>query len=165
MVIPFFKPQINKGDPRHYFKKSEKIIKGRHCHCCQICKQSMYISFDISTSLALLESSWVPKEAENLKEHEFLALIRCFQLNLNKLRKTTKKWCFSILFGPILDVFEDFSNLTEKQRLKPKNSCSMRFVACFGTQLDSRIARLVEQNNSEVKKPCVNLGSDFILFE
>ena len=51
---------------------------------------------------------------------------------------------FSILVGPILDVFEDFSNLTEKQQLKPKNSCSLMFFASFGTQLDPRSARLVE---------------------
>ena len=63
---------------------------------------------------------------------------------------------FSILFVPILDVFVDFSNLIEKQRLKPKNSCSLRFSTSFGTQLDPRSARLVERNNSEVKKPCVS---------
>ena len=69
--------------------------------------------------------------------------------------KNLKKWPFSILFGPILDVFEDFLILNEKQQLKPKNSRSLRFFTSFGTQLDPRIARLVERNKSEVKKPRV----------
>ena len=97
------------------------------------------------------------KKRKTSRNMNFLVWVAVFQLNLNKLRKTTKKWRFSILFGPILDVFEDFSNLTEKQQLKPKNSCTLRFLASFGTQLDHRSERLVEWNNSEVKKPCVEM--------
>ena len=43
-----------------------------------------------STSLALLGSSWVPKKAENLKEHECLGLSRCFSVRIKKSSKTSK---------------------------------------------------------------------------
>ena len=43
-----------------------------------------------STSLALLGSSWVPKEAKNLKEHEFLGLSCCFSVRFEKSSKTSK---------------------------------------------------------------------------
>ena len=43
-----------------------------------------------TTSIALLGSSWVPKEAKNLKEHEFLGLSRCFSVRFEKSSKTSK---------------------------------------------------------------------------
>jgi len=58
-------------------------------------------------------------------------------------------------FGWILDVFEDFSILTEKQRLKPRKSNSLKNFASLDPQLDPQVARLVEWNESGVKKPCV----------
>ena len=45
---------------------------------------------NISTSLTLPESSWVPKEVKNLMEHEFLGLSRCFSVRFEKSSKTSK---------------------------------------------------------------------------
>ena len=42
--------------------------------------------------------------------------------------------------------FEDYSILAEKQRLKPKNSNSLKFFASFDTLLDPRGAKVVETN-------------------
>ena len=50
------------------------------------------------------------------------------------------------IFWHILDVFEDYSILAEKQRLKPKNSNSLKFFASFDTLLDPRCAKVVEIN-------------------
>ena len=47
-------------------------------------------------------------------------------------------------FGSILDIFEDFSILAEKQRLKPRKSNSLMNFASLDTQLDPQVARLVE---------------------
>ena len=47
-------------------------------------------------------------------------------------------------FGSILDIFEDFSILAEKQRLKPRKSNSLMNFASLDTQLDPQLARLVE---------------------
>ena len=41
-----------------------------------------------------------------------------------------------------MDVFEDSSILTEKQRLKPKDSSSLKFFASFDTLLDPRDAKV-----------------------
>ena len=57
--------------------------------------------------------------------------------------------------GLILNVFEDFSILAEKQRLKPRKSNSLMNFASLDPQLDPQVARLVEWNESGVKKPCV----------
>ena len=54
-----------------------------------------------------------------------------------------------------MDVFEDFSILAEKQRLKPRKLNSLMNFASLDTQLDPQVARLVEWNESGVKKPCV----------
>ena len=43
-----------------------------------------------------------------------------------------------------MDVFEDFSILAEKQRLKPRKSNSLMDFASLDTQLDPKVARLVE---------------------
>ena len=48
------------------------------------------------------------------------------------------------VFGWILDVFEDSSILTEKQRPKPKNSNSLKFFASFDTLHDPRAAKVKE---------------------
>ena len=40
--------------------------------------------------------------------------------------------------------FEVYSNMTEKQRLKPKNSSSLQLFASFDTLLDPRGAKVVE---------------------
>ena len=47
-------------------------------------------------------------------------------------------------FGSILDIFEDFSILAEKQQLKPRKSNSLMNFASLDTQLDPQLARLVE---------------------
>ena len=60
-------------------------------------------------------------------------------------------------FGSILDIFEDFSILAEKQRLKPRKSNSLMNFASLDTQLDPQLARLVEWNESGVKKPSVHM--------
>ena len=49
-------------------------------------------------------------------------------------------------FGSILEIFEDFSILAEKQRLKPKNSNSLKFFASFDSLLDPRCAKVVQIN-------------------
>ena len=62
------------------------------------------------------------------------------------------------VFGSILDIFEDFLVLTEKQRTKPKNSSSLKFSASSDTQFAPKDARLVERNDSGGKYPCVARG-------
>ena len=47
-------------------------------------------------------------------------------------------------FGSILDVFEDFSILAERRRLKPRKSNFLMNFASLDTQLDAQVARLVE---------------------
>ena len=47
-------------------------------------------------------------------------------------------------FGSILDIFEDFSILAEKQWLKPRKSNSLMNFASFDAQLDPQVTRLVE---------------------
>ena len=47
-------------------------------------------------------------------------------------------------FGSILDIFEDFSILAEKQQLKPRKLNSLINFASLETQLDPHVARLVE---------------------
>ena len=59
-------------------------------------------------------------------------------------------------FGSILDIFEVFSIMAEKQRLKPRKSNSLMNFASLGAQLDPQLAKLVEWNESGVKKPSVS---------
>ena len=47
-------------------------------------------------------------------------------------------------FGKILNIFEDFSILAEKQRLKPRKSNSLMNFPSLDPQLDPQVARLVE---------------------
>ena len=47
-------------------------------------------------------------------------------------------------YGSILDIFEDFSILAEKQRLKPRKSNSLMNFASLEAQLDPQLARLAE---------------------
>ena len=47
-------------------------------------------------------------------------------------------------FGCILDIFEDFSFLAEKQRLKPRKSNFLMNFASLDPQLDLQVARLVK---------------------
>ena len=47
-------------------------------------------------------------------------------------------------FGSILDIFEDFSILAEKQRLKPRKLNSLMNFASLDAQFDPQVARLVE---------------------
>ena len=62
-------------------------------------------------------------------------------------------------FGWILDVFEDFSILAEKQRLKPRKSNSLMNFSSLDAQLDPLVTRLVEWNESGVKKPSVMMNA------
>ena len=97
----------------------------------------------ISTSLATWGSNWASKEAKFIKEFNFLGFSRCFSA---KIKQTSKNHPKMAQFGWILDVFEDYSILAEKQRLKPKNSNSLKFFASFDTLLDPRGAKVVETN-------------------
>ena len=47
-------------------------------------------------------------------------------------------------FGLVLEVFEDYSVLAEKKRLKPRKSNSLMNFASLDTQHDPQLARLVE---------------------
>ena len=62
------------------------------------------------------------------------------------------------IFSPILDVFEDFSILAEKQQLKPKEFNSLKNFAALDTLVDSQLVKIVEWNKSEVKKPSVQMS-------
>ena len=90
------------------------------------------------------------KEAEIFKELEFLGLGRCFSA---KIEQTSKNHPKMAVFGWILDVFEDSSILTEKQRLKPKNSNSLKFFASFDTLLDPRGAKVRNEMIQEANTP------------
>ena len=65
-----------------------------------------------STSLGHWGSIWVSEEAKFIKELSFLAFSCCFSA---KIEQTTQ-------FSCIVDVFEDYSILAEKQQLKPGKS-------------------------------------------
>ena len=86
-----------------------------------------------------------------------------FSQNCTNFKKPPKKWRFFHVFGSILDVFEDFSVLTEKQRTKPKNSSSLKFSASSDTQFDPKGMRLVERNDSGGKYPCVQCNAGSLL--
>ena len=103
-----------------------------------------------STSIAPLGSRWVSKERCQRKQKtsensNFWVLAAVFWPKLNKLRKTAQKLRFSYVFWSIFNVFADFSILTEKQRLKPRNSSFLKISASFDTHLDPRGAILVEE--------------------
>ena len=83
------------------------------------------------------------KEAKIFKELEFLGLGRCFSAQIEQTSKNHPKMA---VFGWILDVFEDSSIVTEKQRLKPENSNSLKFFASFDTLLDPRGTKVVEKS-------------------
>ena len=51
--------------------------------------------------------------------------------------------------------FEVYSIMTEKQRLKPKNSSSLKYFASFDTLLDPRGGKVVE----------IRITSKIVLFE
>ena len=74
----------------------------------------------------------------------FQVLVAVFQSDLRNLQKRPeldqKEQKNAIFWW----FFEVYSNSAEKQQLKLKNSCSLRFSASFGTQLDSVSASLVE---------------------
>ena len=53
-------------------------------------------------------------------------------------------WHFLHIFGCILDIFEDFSIRTEKQRIKPQNLNSWKNLASFDTMLVPGTAKVVE---------------------
>ena len=53
-----------------------------------------------------------------------------------------------VIFGWILDVFEDSVILTEKQQPKPKNSSSLKISASFDTLLDPRGAKVKQISQS-----------------
>ena len=86
----------------------------------------------------------------------FLIWSPVFQSKLHKFWKTAQKWHFFHVFGSILDVFEHFLLLTEKQHTKPKSSSSLKFSASSDTQFAPKGVRLVERNDSGGKYPCVH---------
>ena len=105
-----------------------------------------------STSLATWGSSWVSKQAKFIKEFDFLGFSCCFSSKIGKSSKASKiqpncvilKWFFEVC-----------SILSEKQQLKPRKSNSLINFASLDAQFDHQVARLVEWNESEVKKPYV----------
>ena len=115
----------------------------------------------ISTSLATWGSNWASKEAKFIKEFNFLGFSRCFSA---KIKQTSKKHPKMAQFGWILDVFEDYLILAEKQRLKPRKSNSLINFASLDAQFDPQVTRLVEWNESGVKKPSVYQFSNIIIF-
>ena len=103
----------------------------------------------IFTSLATWGSSLVSKEAKFNKEFDFLNFSGCFSARIEQSSKTSKMQPNCVIFGWF---FEVCSILTEKQRLKARKSKSlMNFASCL-----TQLARLVEWNESGVKKPSVN---------
>ena len=83
------------------------------------------------------------KEAKNFKKMEFLGLGRCFSA---KIEQTLKNHPKTGIFSWILNIFEDSSILTEKQRPKPKNLSSLKFFASFDILLDPRGTKRVEKS-------------------
>ena len=83
------------------------------------------------------------KEAKNFNEIEFFDFGRCFSA---KIEQTLKYCPKTKVFGWILDVFEDSSILTEKQRPKPKNTSFLKFFPSFDTLLDPRYEMILEAN-------------------
>ena len=94
-----------------------------------------------STSLATWGSSWASKEAKFIKEFNFLGFSCCFSARIEKSSKMSKIEPNCVILGWF---FEVYSILTEKQRLKPRKSNSLMNFASLDTQLDPRVARLVE---------------------
>ena len=83
------------------------------------------------------------KKQKPSRNSNFEVWTAVFQPKLNKLRKNAQKQWFLVEF---LDVFEDSSVLTEKQRPKPKNSSSLKVFASFDTLLDPRGTKVVEKS-------------------
>ena len=75
-----------------------------------------------STSLASWESSWVSKEANFIKEFNFLGFSCCFSAMIEKTSKMS-------IIDPNCVIlrwfFEVYSISTEKQRVKPRKSNSL----------------------------------------
>ena len=86
-------------------------------------------------------SNWVSKEAEFIKKFNFLGFSCCFSARIKQTSKNLPKMS---LFSSILIIFEDYSILAEKQRLKPRKSNSLINFASLDTQFDPQVARLVE---------------------
>ena len=114
--------------------------------------QTWFLTLNIfhSNSLATWGSSWVSIEAKFIKNFHFLGFRLCLSLRIEQTSKNHPKMT---QFGWILDVFEDFSILAEKQRLKPRKSNSLMNFASLDAQLDPQLARLEEWNESGVKNP------------
>ena len=70
-----------------------------------------YVNCDNSFTFTPLGSSRVSKEAETFKEFKFLGLRRYFSAKIVQNSKNCPK---KVVFGCILNVFEDSSILTEK---------------------------------------------------
>ena len=95
------------------------------------------------------------KEAEIFKELEFLGLGRCFSA---KLEQTSKNRPKMVVFGWILDVFEDSAILTEKQRPKLKKLSSLKFFASFDTLLNPRGTKVKTEMIQEANSPVWNVA-------
>ena len=108
----------------------------------------------ISTSLARWGSSWGSKEAKFREKFDFLDFSRCFSA---RIEQTSKNHLKMTRFSWILNVFEDFCFLAEKQRLKLRKLNSLMNFPSLDPQLDPQVTRLVEWNESGVKKPCVQI--------
>ena len=81
------------------------------------------------------------REANFVTEFDFLGFSRCF---LVRIEQTSKNHPKMAQFGSILDVFEDYSSLAEKQQLKPRKLHSLINFASLDAQFDPQVTRLVE---------------------
>ena len=111
------------------------------------CHNTLYLvtpkSFH-SITFALLGSSGVSNEAKTYKELSLFDFSCCFPVIIERTLKNRPR---NGIFWHILDVFEDYSILAEKQRLKPKKLCSLKIFASFDTPLDPRRAKVMECND------------------
>ena len=67
-----------------------------------------------------------------------------------------------VVFGWILDVFEDSAILTEKQRPKPKNLSSLKFFASFDTPLDPKGAKVKDEMILEANSPVCSMPIEIL---
>ena len=88
------------------------------------------------------------KESGIFMELKLFGLVHCFSVKIAQILKNCPKVAFFHVFGSILDDFEDFLVLTEKQRTKANNLSSLKCSTSSDTQFDPKGARLVERNDS-----------------
>ena len=99
---------------------------------------------DYSTIIAHPGITRVAKELENLEDLKFVTLMRCFSAKFDKISKNHR---FLPTFFLFLDIFQFFSNLAEKQRMKLSNLKCLWFSSSFDTHATSGGAMIVGEKN------------------